>query len=358
MENENSNDMNTSTIIHVGPTTPGGMDTVIRFLAKRIIPSKVISTRIRQDKYSLLNAFVYIKSLVAIVVASLLRPRAVFHIHTTKNGSLIRKFLIGLILRITGSGYIAHMHAGTLGWFESDSFWMRRILYAYLSAARYVVVLSDTWKKYYLHRFPMLDNLRVIPNPCDYLLSEPPEMRESDVVRFIYAGSFTKEKGVYDLVEAFSRIGPGTRAELHMFGGGNVAALRAHVEENPKNEFIHIHDWVSHEKYVSLIRDYDVFVLPSYAEGMPMSILEAMGQAKPIIASNVGSNSLLVSDNLNGYLMHAGDIALLSKVMEHISQDFELRKSMSKKSWEIASTFSPQIILKEWTSLYAQYDSR
>jgi glycosyltransferase involved in cell wall biosynthesis len=339
-------------IIHVGPTSPGGMDTVIRFLAKSFSSSRVISTRAHAKRKIFHNAIIYLMSVVEIFTLRRSKNR-IFHIHTTKNGSLIRKFIISLILRARGEDYIVHMHAGSLGWFRLNVPFVRHILFAYLSAARYVVVLSEFWKEYYSHKFPSLSNIHVVSNPCECVLQIPPRMKEKKKIKFLYAGTFVVGKGVFDLIDAFSRLDADPDVELHMFGSGDTESLRKHIDQSAKNESVFLHCWLPHDEYLSTIELYDVFVLPSYAEGMPMSILEAMGHAMPIIASNVGGIPTLVTNGVNGYLIDAGDIDSLSEAMRNISSNPSLRAAMGFNSWKIATGFSSESVLSKWTRLYS-----
>jgi len=339
-------------VIHVGPATHGGMSSVICFLLKMNDLSKLIPTRSYGKKNVLRNLIVYVRALIEVIFLSKMH-RYIFHIHTTKNGSLVRKIVISMILRVTNNLYIAHMHAGSLGWFNSNFFLFRRILFTYLSSAKYVVVLSDSWKDYYLYRFPKLNNIRVIPNPCDSLLLECPPMTQKKTIKLLYAGVLSPEKGVYDLVDAFFGVDANVNIELHIFGSGEAKKLRNHADRSTKGGVIFIHDWLPHKAYLSLIKEFDVFVLPSYAEGMPMCILEAMGHALPIIASDVGGNSTLVINGVNGFLIKPGDVASLTEKMQCISLDFILRTQMSANSWKLAKYFSPKDICEKWNDTYA-----
>lgn len=339
-------------VVHIGPGTPGGMDSVIRFLLKHNAPSTFVSTRSFGKKYFLRNIIIYMRAIFSTFLMARKR-RYIFHIHATKNGSLLRKAFIGLMLHFTNNVYIAHMHAGTLGWFNSNILFFRRILFFFLSSARYVIVLSDSWKNYYLGRFPELNNIRVIPNPCNSAVSECPQISQKETIKFLYAGVISPAKGIYDLVDAFLGVDSKVHTELHIFGSGEVEKLRNYANKSKKGKRIFIHEWLPHKTYLSLINDFDVFVLPSYAEGMPMSILEAMGHALPIIASDVGGNSALVINGVNGFLIKPGDIASLTEKMQSISSDFMLRSEMSISSWKLARPFSPKEICDKWNDLYS-----
>ena len=80
------------------------------------------------------------------------------------------------------------------------------------------------------------------------------------------------------------------------------------------------------------VRDYlqqtDVFVLPSFAEGVPVVLMEAMASGVPVVATQVGGVSELVDSGVNGYLVPPSDVAALTEHIEKLLNDHKLRASI------------------------------
>lgn len=97
----------------------------------------------------------------------------------------------------------------------------------------------------------------------------------------------------------------------------------------------------------------DVFVLPSYREGVPISILEAMSMGKPIITTDVPGCRQIVKDRVSGFLVQTRDVNSLSKAIEKMILDEGLRKRMSKINREKAvKEFSTETVLNKIGALY------
>jgi glycosyltransferase involved in cell wall biosynthesis len=108
----------------------------------------------------------------------------------------------------------------------------------------------------------------------------------------------------------------------------------------------------------TLIGEYDqadVFVLPSYIEGLPMVVLEAMGRGLPVIAARVGGIPEIVSDGHNGFLIEAGDVDSLVQKMETLADDKEQRLAMGRNSSQYVSrSMSLDTIAGQLAALYGE----
>lgn len=102
-----------------------------------------------------------------------------------------------------------------------------------------------------------------------------------------------------------------------------------------------------------LLKAVDVYCLPSYREGMPMSILEAMATGLPIVTSDAVGCRDTVEDGINGLKVPVKDIRRLCQALDIMIRNKELRIAMGRKSREKAEReFSLEIVLKEHMELY------
>lgn len=153
----------------------------------------------------------------------------------------------------------------------------------------------------------------------------------------LFLGFITELKGVFDIPDIAKKIIERNRnVKFVLAGSGEIEKLQAIVEEKGISQYFSFPGWVKKERKEKLLQEADLFFLPSYTEGMPMSILEAMGYGLPIVATNVGGIPQLVENGKNGYMVEPGKIDDFAKVILELTGNDELIYRMGKESIEKA----------------------
>ncbi len=149
-------------------------------------------------------------------------------------------------------------------------------------------------------------NPRIVCLPNPVALAPPtPVAREPNLVAF--AGRCEEAKGIYDLVDAVSRLRPVCpRLRVECAGDGDMARLRRRAFELGVGPQVTMRGWIGAREREALLARATVFVLPSHAEALPMSLLEAMAAGCAVIATRVGGIPDLVRDGENGLLVTPG----------------------------------------------------
>lgn len=157
-----------------------------------------------------------------------------------------------------------------------------------------------------------------------------PEIYERDAAgphegtRLIFVGRITAVKGLRVLLSAFARA-LATRPGLHLtlVGDGDD---RAHLERlaAPLGEAVQFAGYLSQEAVAEALSQADAMVLPSFAEGLPVVLMEALAGARPVIATQVAGVSELVEDGINGFLVSPGDEEALADRIGRLADDPEL----------------------------------
>jgi glycosyltransferase involved in cell wall biosynthesis len=161
--------------------------------------------------------------------------------------------------------------------------------------------------------------------------------RAENIVVLFLGGSEAAHKGLFDLLSAICILG---RLQL---------GLRFHLIAVPREEVncrlpadllscCEIRDWVSGATKIDIFARADIFVLPSYAEGMPIAILEAMACSLPVVATKVGGIPDLITEGQEGYLLEPGDIQGLARAISGLACDFKTRESMGRNGLHKAQT--------------------
>lgn len=161
-------------------------------------------------------------------------------------------------------------------------------------------------------------------------------IKDQDIL-LLYVGYLDTFKGVFELMDAFFEIHKkNSKIKLLIVGEG---PKRSELEEKSSklklNEFVIFTDKISHDEMHKYYQASDIFILPSYSEGLPLSILEAMACGIPVVASNVGGIPEIIKDYENGLLVNLKDKNDLYKKLRILINDIELREKFGKKSVEL-----------------------
>ena len=101
------------------------------------------------------------------------------------------------------------------------------------------------------------------------------------------------------------------------------------------------------------IASCDIFVLPSYREGVPRTLLEASSMGKPIVTTNSVGCKEVVDDGINGFLVPIKDSKSLAEKIKNLANNYELRENMGKASREKAlNEFDIKVIVEQYLRLY------
>jgi glycosyltransferase involved in cell wall biosynthesis len=107
------------------------------------------------------------------------------------------------------------------------------------------------------------------------------------------------------------------------------------------------------DEKLEIFFESDIFILPSYGEGLPITILEAMAAGLPIIATSVGAIPEIIEDGKNGFLTEAGDYVGLAKKILKLARDMKLRQEMGKNNIEkIERQYNKDLIVSKLSAEY------
>jgi glycosyltransferase involved in cell wall biosynthesis len=124
------------------------------------------------------------------------------------------------------------------------------------------------------------------------------------------------------------------------------------INKNHTSDIVEFLGWVDNEKKSAVFNNSDVFVLPSYAEGLPISILEAMSYGKAIIATDVGGVSEIVRENENGILIEPGNQQQIKLAINNLLDHRELLSKFGAVSELIVQRYMPDAVIKKLEDLY------
>jgi glycosyltransferase involved in cell wall biosynthesis len=300
---------------------------------------------------------------VAVLLRKLDMP--LVHVHTASRGSFFRKAVVCLMARAAGRPYIVHLHGGGFSrFYERESGPIgRRLIRSTLAHAALVIALSEEWRERLLRICPtaqveVLHNAVAMPDEGRTQLAGPVVCRAAEPgPTVLFLGHLLRDKGVYDLVEAFAVVAkrvPGVK--LVLGGVGEVDAVRALATQLGVREHVEVPGWLGPQAKNAALAASSVFLLPSYHEGMPMALLEAMSWGRPVVATPVGGIPQIVTHEVNGLLVAPGDVAGLAACIARLLEEPELRARLGNAArTTIENGFSLNEALQKLSTIYHRF---
>jgi len=146
----------------------------------------------------------------------------------------------------------------------------------------------------------------------------------------LYAGTYKVAKGIFELIDAFERISKKVPdVILKVCGyGRQEARMRAVIDQRRLQQVIEVVGLIDPSQMHKWMQAADLFVLPSYEEGMPNAIMEAMACALPVVASSVGGLPGEIGDCKGAILIEPKSVGDLEQAMLKVTQNRQLREEM------------------------------
>lgn len=174
----------------------------------------------------------------------------------------------------------------------------------------------------------------------------------NDSILIISAGELNKNKNQKIIIDAISKIEDNENIHYIVCGQGHLEeVLKKMVIEKQLSRNIHFLGY--RNDIVKLMKASDIFVLPSYREGLSRSIMEAMASGMPVIASKIRGNVDLIKDNEGGFLCYCNDTEAFSMAIEKLINK-EARRKMGDFNLEYSQKFDVTNIKKEMLSIYSK----
>ncbi len=304
------------------------------------------------DETSLARKLIMAGQAFAILLWNLIRRRVrLVHVHLSMRGSAWRKGIYIALTRLFRVPVVLHLHGSEFKeYYQAASPAKQRFVRRMFDRACVVVVLSRAWRDFV--STITTAEIRIVPNfvTC----SEPRKAPPNDGVHLLFLGAFGRRKGIYDLIEVVSRIkAKGGALSLVCAGNGEVDEVRRKVTELGVQDQVHVAGWVAGEEKERLWDEANVFILPSYNEGLPMAILEAMCKGKAVISTRVGGIPEAVIEGRNGSLVTPGDLQALERVLTALIEHPENITTLGSNSRTLYETqYSPDAALGIMSEIY------
>ena len=345
-----------NSILTIGPdyrNHRGGIGAVLEVYSKyfenfKFLASYKDGSDLYKSIYFFYILFIFIQRLVFD------RSIRIVHIHGATRGSFARKFICFIIGKyIFGKKIIYHIHGAEYHLFYQESSpIVKKSIRMFINNSDNIFCLSEMWKRFFTSNFNP-KKIEIVANIIDYP-SVNKRHKESSVLNFLFLGQIGSRKGIFDLLEVLSKNKGKYNGKIKLTIGGNgeIEKLKAVIREKQIEGLVEFIGWVTNEKKINCLQTADIYILPSYNEGLPISILEAMSFGQAIIATNVGGIPEIVITEKNGILIEPGNLIEIENAIDFFIKNPEKINSYGIKSKQIVIKHMPDAVMMELSNIY------
>jgi glycosyltransferase involved in cell wall biosynthesis len=272
--------------------------------------------------------------------------------------SVIRDFPLILIARLSRKRMVIHLHGGDYMTHKDPPLWMRILMKISLSGNNPVIVLSSAEAEIIERRIAKA-RIRTLPNCIS--LHEAYEFNRDysgdKMIRLLFMGRIEADKGLEFIYRALVSLkNRGLIFNFVMAGRGALEYeySRKFSELLGRNfEFTGVATGITKTE---ILKRCNVFLLPSFYEGLPMALLESMSFGLVPVVTNVGSINQVVTDQKNGIFVADHSSVEIENAILELSADIILRHSLSKNARNVIfNNFDPEVYIRKLNEIYA-YD--
>lgn len=281
---------------------------------------------------------------------------AVVHYNMPLMGAaVIRDYLLLQEAHKLANPIVLHIHGGNYMKNRQRPWIVQRLIEKVFSWAKHIIVLSDEEKQIVEEDFNV-DNVHSLPNCID--LTEARDYKRKfeaeHPLSILYLGRIEKNKGIDYILEAARKLkADKVPFTLHFAGKEETQDEYIPQFKSELGESFIYHGVVFGKMKYDLLKQCDVFLLPSFYEGLPMSLLETMSFGMVPVVTPVGSIPTVVSDNANGLYVGVKNTDDIVSSIHHLCTDKALLSRLSLEAQNtIVSLFDDKVYIAKLNSLY------
>ena len=338
-------------ILSVGPDCidpKGGIGMVLKTYRTIFEDFRFITTH--KECGGLMKLVVFVKALLQLFPLLLGNEIEIIHVHGASKGSFVRKAIIILLSKWSGKKVVYHIHGG--GFKDFTKSHPKTVTYI-LKRCDTLVALSESWKDYFIQEIGCKD-VKVVPNIMN-VPHEDHRKRDPHLCTLLFLGKICDEKGIFDLMDIMEEHADDYKNHLRLLiaGIGDSERLTNFIKEKKLENIVSFKGWVSGQEKEDLLNISDIFILPSYYEGVPISILEAYSYHLPVIASGVGGIPEILADGIEGIIVPPGDKDKLHEAIAILANSPSLRLNMGESAYKRSLSHLPSNVEASLMNVYS-----
>lgn len=336
-------------VVYIGPPRngKGGMSTVMDQYSRVLKPFRAAYVNSVHGKVTALGV---LTATLFKLIAYRLTGSRIMHIHYAGQRSWLRENAIASFGRALGYRTVMHCHCSIIDLSSNQGIdTVRRKL----QKADANIVLASVYSDYAREKLN-LKSISFVPNfMCGTADSSLDIASTSPCPTFLYLGLLNQQKGFFDLLYACGKLAKqGKKFKLIVGGIGDMPAVRRLISQQRLDKIVELRGWITGPAKDQAMKEADVLVLPSYSEGMPMSVIEAFRAGRPVVATKVGAVPDMIENGVCGFVNIPGDIDALARNMCLLIDKPELLQRQKEAALKKSRDYTPDSVIPILASIY------
>jgi glycosyltransferase involved in cell wall biosynthesis len=311
----------------------------------------------------------YVAGFCRVFFALLFKRPHIMHIHFSKGNSIYRKYFLEEMACLFNVPVVIQSHSFTPRiearngifpepeFYSRASFFTKKIISRFLNKADGIVVLSQRIR-FCFQNITQNRNIWVLHNPVDCHKYVPGEIKGPGK-RVLFMGDFSERKGIKTLIRAASDVISEISDVRFVLCGGTRKEIAETVTDWGIENHVEIKGFVSGKEKSDIFKKADLFVLPSFSEGVPVAVLEALSSGLPIITTPVGGIPDVFKDYQNGLFIEPGDHKALAENILFLLKNDDVRERIGENNRKKAlAEFDTPVVVEELRRIYERVIKR
>lgn len=316
----------------------GGMfkvtDYLVQYQARAAGDAELRPLDTRGGGHVLASLYFMPRALLTLLWQRLCGRLAGVHVNMAERASMVRKGAVVVFARLIGAPVLIHLHAAQMHHVYRALPRPLQVLVRWVfSLADEVLVLGERSAGFALNELRCrADRVHIVLNGVPQ--AQQPRRADTPGHRFrvLFLGNLTERKGVTDLLRACTLLrSPGSEWHVTFAGGGDVEGYRRSSAAMGLEDNVQFFGWARQDQAAELLAAADALVLPSYDEGLPLVILEALAHGVAVVCTPVGEIPSTLSDGRDALFVPPGDATALAAALDRLIHEPALRQALEQQ---------------------------
>lgn len=328
-------------------------ETFLDYICKRdknivVINSKIKKNNFEKGKFDISSSFRFLKLYIQLI-DKFINPKNKGIYLTIACGKIgfLRDFVVIMTSYLFGKDIILHLHGANFdNFYNNSSKLIKFLIRISWSRAKIAIALTKILQENQFVNVAPKVPVEIVPNGVDlrkYDICKEKNCGENVKICFLSSLSFTK--GFYDLINVYKKLREKYGAKISFNFAGEISISKYQLSEflsrDTKDFYLKNHTEIvnnilefvnncndfgakywgvinDNEKKSEFFNESDIFILPSYMEGVSMAMLEAMAFGLPVVTTTVGGHPDIIEENVNGFLIQPADKNQLFEKLEYL----------------------------------------
>lgn len=279
----------------------------------------------------------------------------VLHIHTSRNSLFIKDILLGSYIHaMLGTKIVVTIHVGDIStvFYKIPSIFHKSIIKKMNRNFDKVCFLSNGIRRQFIDIGMNPDITTILYNYSDIHVNLSNKFLDSKVIKLLFVGMINKDKGIFELLDAFKMIENKESLSLRICGNITDNAITDLFNNKLKNiSSVELMGYISGKEKAKIYSDSDILILPSYHEGFPLVILEALRAGCAIITTPVGAiPEVLTSENC--IYVQPGSADDIKEAIKMLITNKDVLYNMKKNNQMLSKKYSARKHIEKLCNIY------